>query len=48
VASGNRLQADGTVTPIDAPVNLETGEFNTTKGDPELTGVWTDPHYDPS
>jgi hypothetical protein len=48
VASGNRLQADGSVTPIDAPINLETGEFNTTKGDPELSGVWTDPDFDPA
>ncbi|MBL7472712.1 DUF3604 domain-containing protein [Robertkochia sediminum] len=48
VASGDRLQEDGSVTPIDAPVNLETGEFNTEKGDPELLGVWTDPDFDPS
>ncbi|MDS9467909.1 DUF3604 domain-containing protein [Paracoccus sp. MBLB3053] len=46
VASGDRLQADGKVTPIDAPINLETGAFNAEKGDPELMAVWTDPEWD--
>lgn len=48
VASGDRLQADGSVEPIDAPIDLETGQFNTEKGSPELMGVWTDPDYDPN
>ncbi|MCA0934272.1 DUF3604 domain-containing protein [Vibrio alginolyticus] len=47
VASGNRLKSDGTVAPIDAPINLKTGEFNSEKGAPELMGVWTDPNWDP-
>ncbi|MCP9200493.1 DUF3604 domain-containing protein [Gramella sp. GC03-9] len=47
VASGDRLKSDGSVEPIDAPVNLETGEFNTEKGAPELSGVWTDPEFNP-
>lgn len=47
VASGKRLKSDGTVAPIDAPINLKTGEFNSEKGDPELMGVWTDPNWDP-
>lgn len=47
VASGDRLQADGSVTPIDAPINMQTGAFNSEKGDPVLTGVWTDPDWDP-
>lgn len=47
VASGERLQADGSVTPINAPINIETGEFNTEKGDPELMAVWTDPDWNP-
>ncbi len=46
-ASGKRLKSDGTVKPIDAPINLKTGEFNTKKGDPELMTVWTDPYWDP-
>ena len=48
VASGNRLKEDGTVEPIDAPINLETAEFNTEKGSPELMGTWTDPEFDAS
>ncbi|MXO61257.1 DUF3604 domain-containing protein [Altererythrobacter salegens] len=48
VASGNRLRADGTVEPINAPIDLKTGKFNTTKGSAELMGVWTDPDYDPN
>ena len=47
VASGNRLKPDGTVTPINAPIDRTTGKFNAEKGDPELSGVWTDPDYDP-
>jgi hypothetical protein len=47
-ASGNRLKADGTVAPIDAPVDLKTGQFNTEKGSSELMAVWTDPHFDPA
>lgn len=46
-ASGKRLKKDGSVTPIDAPINLKTGEFNAKKGDPELMTVWTDPNWDP-
>lgn len=48
VASDNRLKIDGTVTPVDAPINLKTGEFNTEKGDAELMTVWTDPDWDPN
>jgi hypothetical protein len=47
VASGDRLQEDGTVEPIDAPIDLKTGQFNADKGDPELMGVWTDPNFNP-
>ncbi len=47
VASGDRLKDDGTVEPINAPIDLTTGQFNTEKGSPELMGVWTDPDYDP-
>ncbi|MEG0348810.1 MAG: DUF3604 domain-containing protein, partial [Acinetobacter sp.] len=46
-ASGKRLRANGTVEPINAPINLKTGQFDTKKGSPELMGVWTDPNYDP-
>lgn len=48
VASGNRLKDDGTVEPVNAPINLKTGEFNKQKGSPELKAVWTDPDFDPT
>ncbi|MBT0666758.1 DUF3604 domain-containing protein [Novosphingobium profundi] len=48
VASGQRLRPDGSVVPIDAPIDRKTGKFNAQKGDPELSGVWTDPDYDPA
>ncbi len=48
VASGDRMNPDGTVDPIDAPINLETAEFNTEKGSTELMAVWTDPDFDPN
>ncbi|MEJ2535171.1 MAG: DUF3604 domain-containing protein [Gammaproteobacteria bacterium] len=48
VASGDRMREDGTVEPIDAPIDLETGQFNTEKGDVQLMGVWTDPDFDPT
>jgi hypothetical protein len=47
VASGNRLKDDGSVEPIDAPIDLKTGQFNQKKGSPELRGMWTDPDFDP-
>jgi len=47
VASGNRLRPDGSVEPINAPIDMKTGKFNATKGAAELMGLWTDPDYDP-
>ena len=47
VASGERLKDDGSVEPVNAPINLKTGEFNKQKGSPELMAVWTDPDFDP-
>lgn len=43
--SDNRLQADGTVTPTDAKVDLKTGAFDTTKGNTEFMLTWTDPEF---
>ncbi|MGD2131107.1 MAG: DUF3604 domain-containing protein [Lysobacterales bacterium] len=48
VASDGRLNDDGSVEPIDAPIDLTTGQFNTEKGSAELRGLWTDPDFDPS
>jgi len=47
VASGKRLKRDGSVEPINAPIDMTTGQFNTEKGSPELMGVWTDPDFNP-
>ena len=47
VASGDRLKSDGTVVPINAPINMKTGQFNTEKGSAELSAIWTDPSFDP-
>lgn len=47
VASGDRLKSDGTVAPINAPINMKTGQFNTEKGSAELSAIWTDPSFDP-
>jgi hypothetical protein len=47
IASGDRLKDDGSVEPINAPIDLGTGQFNTEKGSPELMGVWTDPAFNP-
>ena len=44
--SDNRLNADGTVTPTDAKVNMETGAFDTTKGNAEFKTTWEDPDFD--
>lgn len=48
VASGDRLNEDGTVVPVNAPIDPETGQFNTEKGSPQLSGMWTDPDFDQS
>lgn len=47
-ASDDRLKPNGAVTPIDAPVNMKTGEFNKEKGAPELMAVWKDPTFNPN
>ncbi len=46
--SDNRKKADGTVIPTDAQVNLETGAFDTSKGNSEFMTKWTDPEFNPS
>jgi hypothetical protein len=48
VSDNREIAADGSVSPIDAPVNLETGAFDTGKGSPELSAVWQDPDFDPA
>lgn len=46
-SDGRFIDAQGNTTPLDAPVNLETGAFNTEKGSAELMAKWTDPDFDP-
>ena len=43
-----KIKEDGSVDPIEAPVDLETGEFNTEKGSTQLLTVWTDPEFNAS
>ncbi|WP_276390432.1 DUF3604 domain-containing protein [Eudoraea chungangensis] len=47
-ASDNRKKADGTVTPTDAQVDLQTGAFDTSKGNSEFMTKWRDPDFNPS
>jgi hypothetical protein len=46
--SDGRMGSDGSVIPIEAPVDKETGAFNTEKGSVEFLTVWTDPDFDPN
>ena len=47
--SDNRvIQADGSVAAIEAPVNMETGAWDRSKGAVSLQTVWKDPDFDPA
>jgi hypothetical protein len=48
IASGDRLNEDGTADPVDAPIDMATGQFNTEKGSSELTALRTDPDFEPA
>jgi hypothetical protein len=45
--SDNRLNADGTVVPTDAEVDLKTGAPDKSKGSNEFMVTWTDPDFNP-
>ena len=45
-AGGNRLQSDGTLTPIGDSVDLATGLTDNAIGAPSLSAVWQDPDFD--
>jgi hypothetical protein len=45
-AGDNRLQSDGTLTPIGDSVDLATGLTDNTIGAPSLSAVWQDPDFD--
>ena len=42
------IRKDGSVEPLKATVNLETGDFDGTMGSAELITIWKDPDFDPS
>ena len=45
-AGHNRLQSDGTLTPIGDSVDLATGLTDNSIGAPSLSAVWQDPDFD--
>ena len=47
VSDNREITADGSVSPLNAPVNLEKGAFDKSQGSPELSAVWEDPDFDP-
>lgn len=47
VSDGRTIKPDGSVAKLEAPIDLSTGDFNTSKGSVELKSVWTDPEFDP-
>lgn len=48
LSDGRKIAADGTVPSNDATVNMETGEYDKTKGAVELQTVWTDETFNPA
>ena len=48
VSDNRRIKSDGSVEPLNAVINEETGAFESTLGSADLYAVWTDPDFDPS
>ena len=48
VSDSREIKADGSVSPLNATVDLKTGDFNSDKGSAQLITVWTDPDFDAS
>jgi hypothetical protein len=48
VSDGRVIRKDGSVDKLNAPIDLKTGSFNTTKGSVELSATWTDPIFNPA
>ena len=47
-SSDERLQEDGSLTPVPNTVNLETGTWSNEAGAANLSAAWTDPEFDPA
>ena len=47
-SSDERLQEDGSLTPVPNTVNLETGTWSNAAGAANLSAAWTDPEFDPT
>ena len=47
-SSDERLQEDGSLTPVPNTVNLETGTWSNAAGAADLSAAWTDPEFDPT
>lgn len=47
-SSKDRLQADGTLTPVPNTVNIETGVWSNEAGAASLSTAWEDPEFDPT
>lgn len=45
--SDNRIKEDGSVTPTDAKVDLNTGAFDASKGNKQFMLTWSDPDFNP-
>ncbi len=48
VSDKRQIKDDGSVDPLDAAIDLKTGDFNKAKGSNELQTVWTDPDFEAS
>ena len=47
LSDGRTLNEDGTIPSNNARVNMETGEWDSTKGTVEFLTLWSDPEFDP-
>jgi len=47
MADGRVIGADGKVPPVGNTVDVSTGNYANSIGDPELTVVWSDPDFNP-
>lgn len=46
MADGRTMGADGKVVPVGNTVDLKTGKYTNSIGDPQLATFWTDPEFD--